>query len=106
MQLETYRLKPNKNVFVFLDINDDEDTHERFSKICAALKNAGANRHTKRVFLFHERLNMDVNSIRTLIGSLENDECVHVLYEKDGKIHSTLIVAQRLEGGIKVESKG
>lgn len=102
MQLETYKLKPNKNVFVFLDINDDEDTHERFSKICAVLKNAGATKYTKHVFLFHERLNMDADSIRTLIGDLENSECVHVLYEEDGKIHPTMIVAPRLEGGIKV----
>jgi len=103
MKPELYRVLLDKHVFIFLDINNSDESLKRLSEISEILKKSGAIQSTTRTFLFHKKHGITVDNICELINNLEYGDCVHIIYEKDGEAHSIALIPPRIAGGIEVK---
>lgn len=103
MKPEIYRVLLDQYILVFLDVDHGDESCKRLRDIGEIFKKSGAIQSTRRTFLFHKKNGVTGDNICELIPNLEDGDCIHVLYEKDGKMHNISLLPPRIAGGIGVK---
>ena len=98
--LESFRLHLSKSLLVFLDIGDEA----HLARVRTSMIDAGGSSSTSRTVVFSLSSGIELEGIREIVGTLDEGDCVSVVFEEGGAAKSVFIVPPRItaEGVISV----
>ena len=100
MNIEIYRLDlTNVNVLAHVSAKRSD----RFSEICAVLRDAGGREIASGLFAFDPTANITAERIKTLIKQLNDGESVQ-LVSLNGTQSGHILAAEKRSGGIRADS--
>ena len=97
MKTEAYKFWLHENVFVFLDVADEQ----RLERLANAFTECGGIRSSRRIFLFPK--SVDTQEITQMVEELDAKDCVAIAYAGDDSGRTIFVVPQSQSAeGIRV----